>query len=57
MSLVASLGRPGTGRCRLISTTSVSLFARVRETSFDADLFYALNKIHIKMDGLSDLAD
>jgi hypothetical protein len=57
MTLVASLGRPGPARCRVISTTSVSLFDRVLDASFDTDLFYALNKIHIKMDGLSGLTD
>ena len=50
MALVNGLGRPGAGRCRLISTTSVSLFDRVLDDSFDSDLFYSLNKIHIKMD-------
>jgi hypothetical protein len=50
MTLVNGLGRPGAGRCRLISTTSVSLFDRVLDDSFDSDLFYSLNKIHIKMD-------
>ncbi len=56
LSLVAGLRRPGTARCRVISTTSVSLFDRVLDASFDTDLFYALNKIHIKVDG-SGLAD
>jgi len=56
LSLVAGLRRPGENRCRLISTTSVSLFERVLDASFDTDLFYALNKIHIKVDesGLAD---
>ena len=57
MTLVAGLGRPGPNRCRLISTTSVSLFERVLDASFDTDLFYALNKIHIKINGLSTMAD
>lgn len=57
MALVNGLGRPGTGRCRLISTTPVSLFDRVLQKSFDSDLFYSLNKIHIKMDSLSGWAD
>jgi hypothetical protein len=52
MALVNGLAGPGTGRCRLISTTSVSLFERVLDDSFDSDLFYSLNKIHIKMDDL-----
>jgi sigma-54-interacting transcriptional regulator len=51
LSLVAGFRRPGENRCRLISTTSVSLFDRVLDASFDTDLFYALNKIHIKVDG------
>ncbi len=57
MALVNGLGRPGAGRCRLISTTSVSLFERVLDDSFAPDLFYSLNKIHIKMDSLSGWAD
>ena len=57
MALVNGLGRPGAGRCRLISTTSVSLFDRVLDDSFDPDLFYSLNKIHIKMDSLSGWSD
>jgi hypothetical protein len=57
MALVNGLGRPGTGRCRLISTTSVSLFDRVLDDSFDPGLFYSLNKIHIQMDSLSGWAD
>jgi len=57
MALVNGLGRPGAGRCRLISTTSVSLFDRVLDDSFDPDLFYSLNKIHIKMDSLSGWDD
>src|SRR5262245_6125442 len=57
MTLVAGVGRPGPARCRVISTTSVSLFDRVLDATFDSDLFYALNKIHIKMDGLIGVAD
>ena len=57
MGLVNGLGLPGAGRCRLISTTSVSLFERVLDDSFDSDLFYSLNKIHIQMDSLSGWAD
>jgi hypothetical protein len=48
MSLMADIGRPGA--CRVISTTSVRLFDRVLQGSFDSDLFYRLNKIHIKVD-------
>jgi len=40
--------RPGAARCRVIATTSVSLFEQVAEGSFDSDLFYKLNAIHIK---------
>jgi len=57
MNLVARVGRPGPGRCRVISTTSVSLFDRVVDASFDSNLFYALNKIHIRLDGLSGTPD
>jgi hypothetical protein len=57
MALVHGLGRPGTSRCRLISTSSVSLFERVLDDSFDPELFYSLNKIHIKMDSLPGWAD
>jgi DNA-binding NtrC family response regulator len=35
--------------CRIIATTSVPLFERVLQGSFDAGLFYALNTIHIKV--------
>ena len=49
MALVADLGRPGARPCRIISTTSVPLFERVRQGSFDPQLFYCLNKIHIKV--------
>jgi hypothetical protein len=34
---------------RLVASSSVSLFDRVREGAFDADLFYCLNTIHIVM--------
>ena len=34
---------------RLVASSSVSLFDRVREGAFDADLFYHLNTIHIVM--------
>jgi hypothetical protein len=57
MNLVAGVGRPGPGRFRVISTTSVSLFDRVIDASFDSNLFYALNKVHIKLDGLPGMAD
>jgi hypothetical protein len=38
--------------CRIIATTSVPLFERVIEGSFDAGLFYSLNTIHIKVGDL-----
>ena len=48
MALVAdSAGRPRAA-CRIIATTSVPLFERVIQGSFDSDLFYRLNRIHIK---------
>jgi hypothetical protein len=51
-SLVAELLdhtlRPGAARCRVIATTSVSLFKQVADGSFDSDLFYKLNVIHIR---------
>ena len=37
--------------CRIIATTSVPLFERVLQGSFDSDLFYCLNTIHIKVGG------
>jgi hypothetical protein len=42
---------------RIISTTSVSLFERVLQGSFDAGLFYALNTIHIKVGDLDSQDD
>ena len=37
----------GEGAPRIISTSSVSLFDRVREGTFDEQLFYSLNALHI----------
>ena len=48
MSLVADAARPRDRGCRIVATTSVPLFERVLEGSFDSRLFYCLNKIHIK---------
>ena len=45
MALVADTARA----CRIIATTSVPLFERVIQGSFDSDLFYRLNRIHIKV--------
>lgn len=39
----------GSRACRIIATTSVRLFERVLQGSFDSGLFYALNTIHIKV--------
>jgi len=39
----------GARACRIIATTSVPLFERVLQGSFDSGLFYALNTIHIKV--------
>jgi hypothetical protein len=47
-ALMGDLGRAGArDGCRIIATTSVPLFDRVLEGSFDSGLFYYLNKIHI----------
>jgi hypothetical protein len=50
MSLVTDAARPRPRACRIVTTTSVPLFERVLEGSFDSRLFYCLNKIHIKAD-------
>jgi hypothetical protein len=50
MALVADLSKTALGDCRLITTTSVSLFDRVVQGRFDPELFYRLNEIHIKLD-------
>jgi hypothetical protein len=47
----------GARGCRIISTTSVPLFERVLQGSFDAGLFYALNTIHIKVGDLDSQDD
>ena len=49
MALVADTAGPGARACRIIATTSVPLFERVAQGSFDSDLFYRLNRIHIKV--------
>ena len=49
MALVADTGDSDSRACRIIATTSVPLFERVTEGSFDSDLFYRLNRIHIKV--------
>ena len=49
MALVADAGNPDARACRIIATTSVPLFDRVTQGSFDSDLFYRLNRIHIKV--------
>ena len=38
MALVTDLGRPGARPCRIISTTSVPLFERVRQGSFEQQI-------------------
>jgi hypothetical protein len=48
MSLVTDAARPRARACRIVATTSVALFERVLEGTFDSRLFYCLNKIHIK---------
>jgi hypothetical protein len=42
------------GRRRIIATSSVCLFDRVKRGMFDAGLFYRLNIIHIVSDSCSD---
>jgi len=49
-ALVADPAGPVARPCRIIATTSVPLFERVTQGSFDSDLFYRLNRIHIKGD-------
>jgi sigma54-dependent transcription regulator len=49
MALVADAAGPQSRACRIIATTSVTLFDRVTQGSFDSDLFYRLNRIHIKV--------
>jgi hypothetical protein len=41
-------------RCRIIATTSTSLFDRVREGTFLETLFYRLNVIHIVSDSCTE---
>lgn len=48
MALVADPSGPAARPCRIIATTSVPLFERVMQGSFDSELFYRLNRIHIK---------
>ena len=50
MTLVADTAGLDARACRIIATTSVPLFERVTQGSFDPDLFYRLNRIHIKVD-------
>ena len=40
-------GRVGPGRRRVIVTSAISLFHRVKRGTFDARLFYLLNAIHL----------
>jgi hypothetical protein len=49
MALVGGTGDSDSRACRIIATTSVPLFERVRQGSFDSELFYRLNRIHIKV--------
>jgi hypothetical protein len=53
MTETSSSARP----CRIIATTSVPLFDRVRQGSFDSALFYHLNKIHITSGRLAPQGD
>jgi hypothetical protein len=51
MALTADIAEHRAPACRIIATTSVPLFDRVVQGSFDAGLFYRLNNIHIKVGG------
>lgn len=44
-------GGDGAARVRVIASSTVDLFARVVDGDFDAELFYALNAIHIVVPG------
>lgn len=52
LAALIEIAYSGPRPCRVITTTSVPLFDRVRQGSFDAELFYQLNKIHIAADHL-----
>ena len=48
------MNEPQNSRAQIISSTSVSLFSLVEAGRFDADLFYRLNIVHLKVqDGRS----
>jgi Mrp family chromosome partitioning ATPase len=47
---IEEISEHGADGWRIITTTSVPLFERVAEGSFDAGLFYRLNTIHIRRD-------
>ena len=51
MAALARIPRQGPHACRIIATTAVWLFDRVLQGSFNSDLFYRLNTIHIRLDG------
>ena len=53
MAALADIARHGANPYRIIATTSVPLFERVRQGSFDAGLFYCLNQVHIKLGTVS----
>ena len=48
---LGQIPRHGEHACRIIATTAVWLYDRVLQGSFNADLFYRLNTIHIRLDG------
>ena len=52
--LIGALPRDAAGAPRIIATSSVSLFDRVRNGAFDEQLFYRLNVLHIVIDGRED---
>ena len=48
VELLEQTRRPGAAPRRVIATTSVALFERVADGSFDSKLFYKLNAIHLR---------
>ena len=55
--VVGDTGSPCSNAPRIISTSSVSLFDRVRKGAFDERLFYRLNVMHIVVKEKADGPD
>jgi len=53
--LIAALPPDAAAAPRIIATSSVSLFDRVRDGTFDERLFYRLNVVHIVINGMEDV--